>query len=210
MNSISISINDVFDELKVENTRLRAELVLANKCIEILSEFKFFLDSIREKFGEKLDQKLILTFNRLDAKYDRIVECRHRETSSQPKSAPKTKSEQKYSFACDWVGCHFVTNRKSRLSAHHNYHTGERPFVCFECHKRFVGRESLSTHRKTVHNKAIECRLKANKRPKVVKLLAEEKPFACTQCEYKSRTRQALREHKWTHADRSRSVVLCC
>ncbi len=119
-------------------------------------------------------------------------------------------------FKCDWIGCNFITNRNSRLKAHHNYHTGNRPVKCtvFGCDKAFVGRESLTTHIKCVHNseRVIKCDiLKCIRRAKIVKkmkptikILSDDKPYACEypDCTYRSRTRQSLREHRLTHCER--------
>lgn len=207
MNSkrISIQINDVFDELNVEIARLRTQLSLANKCIEILSEFKFFLDSIRRKLSQKLDQKLISTLSRLDQRHDHCLR-EISETEEKPRIRAKAKQNairRKHCFACDWIGCGFSTNRKSRLKAHSNYHSGIRPFKCGKCEKTFVGNESLKTHLKCVHKKRIQIKVKEMKRKTVLNLFADDKPFACSECQHKCRTRQALREHKFTHEERS-------
>ena len=46
-----IEINDIFDELRDENKKLFNELLSANNLINILSEFKSFIDSIFNKFN---------------------------------------------------------------------------------------------------------------------------------------------------------------
>jgi hypothetical protein len=42
-NNTCIQINDIFDELIEENKRLNNELMFANKCLNVLNEFKSYL-----------------------------------------------------------------------------------------------------------------------------------------------------------------------
>jgi hypothetical protein len=300
----TIRVNDIFDELSHENNRLENELLFANKCINILYKFKYYLNRICDNFGDNLDPKLAQELNQLEIEYKVIIDEKQNQNKSNKKSKQRVIEEKpvfkeefdensdiievnndindnynndyersekllidnksgiqlissqvygmnemtldlnqnenevkvkrevkskivnkyknlknnknKYTFKCDWIGCNFITNRNSRLKAHHNYHTGNRPVKCtvFGCDKAFVGRESLTTHIKCVHNseRVIKCDiLKCIRRAKIVKkmkptikILSDDKPYACEypDCTYRSRTRQSLREHRLTHCER--------
>ena len=200
MNKNLIKINDILDELKEENCRLKTDLLLANKCIEILSEMKFFLDSIREKFGETLDSKLIQTLNRLDERFSAVVACRQ-PSSVVKRGEPKERRVVEKRLSCDWVGCGFTTDRQCRLRAHRNYHTGSRPFQCPKCGKSFVGRESLRTHEKS-HERRVELKIRVKRVRLPLRVLADEKTFRCSQCSYSCLSRQSLYEHRVTHRER--------
>ena len=67
-----IRINDIFDELTEENEKLRTDLYFANKCIQILEKFKFYLNLIKseEVFDSKLDPKQRQELIDLEIKYN--------------------------------------------------------------------------------------------------------------------------------------------
>ncbi|CAG2182987.1 unnamed protein product, partial [Oppiella nova] len=167
-----------------------------------------FLDAICRQFGDTFDDNLRQRLRQLEDKHQSALSARPppEVRAKSADRAPNSCRKRKYEFACDWIGCEFVTNRKSRLRAHLNRHCGRRPFRCEKCGKEFVGKEALSAHEKAVHSTptattcvAIEC-ARRQRRPVVV--VREERPFACPSCDYRSRTRQALREHASTHAQR--------
>ncbi|MCL4124465.1 UNVERIFIED_CONTAM: hypothetical protein GTU68_008835, partial [Idotea baltica] len=87
--------------------------------------------------------------------------------------ADSTLSSASFSRQCPY--CSYRTSRNVDLQKHVRYrHTGERPFACLLCRKRFVENIGLERH---------------------MRIHTGEKPFACPKCSKRFNCRSNLRKH---------------
>ena len=72
-----IRVNDIFDELFDENKRIFSELLLANKCIEVLNKLKCHLNSIHSKYELIISCEDKQEFLQLQEEYDIAINSKH-------------------------------------------------------------------------------------------------------------------------------------
>ena len=69
----SIVVNDVLEELSEENNRLLNELLFANKCLKVLSQFKTFIDLISKKLIQSLDKNQCKIYHSLNENVSQVM-----------------------------------------------------------------------------------------------------------------------------------------
>merc|ERR1712129_575043 len=106
------------------------------------------------------------------------------------KKAP-TNSHTSKRHKCPY--CEYATNITTNLKVHIRKHTGEKPFVCTVCEKKFAQKSNLDTHMRSKHgislfkrkqNKCPHCKYSTeniNNLNKHIRTHTGEKPFVCTQ-----------------------------
>jgi KRAB domain-containing zinc finger protein len=106
-------------------------------------------------------------------------------------------------FVCDHQGCGKRLSCRSTLVAHKRTHTGERPFVCAECHKAFALSTALHRHwRVHTGETPYECSLCAkrftqrNNRDVHMRIHTGERPFPCGACGERFRVKCLLQRHE--------------
>ena len=100
-NRSSVIINDVFEELNENNRRLFHELVFAKKCIEVLTEFKSFVDLISIQFVDSVDSQIWKKFEELSERADKICNVRKLDINS---SDPSFSTEDRETQTIDPKG----------------------------------------------------------------------------------------------------------
>ena len=77
------------------------------------------------------------------------------------------------SFNC--IACEYSCHNKGALKNHEVIHTGQKPYECMDCDKKFAWKQDLAEHGKRVHEKL--------------------KPFKCTICEKMYSVKGDLTKH---------------
>src|SRR5258708_7173870 len=88
----SLETIDIFDDLIAENKRLFNELLFANKCLNVLVEFKSHLIRIYSKFETIIGSEDKQEFNELKDRYKKCIKLRDEDNDVEDEVVVKTEA----------------------------------------------------------------------------------------------------------------------
>ncbi|KAL7864334.1 hypothetical protein AOLI_G00157540 [Acnodon oligacanthus] len=136
----------------------------------------------------------------------KVVKKTITKTQKTPSKKLKPAVAQKRHICC-FTGCTFKTQYGQKdMERHMLTHTGERPFECELCHKRFSRRDKLNLHsRSHTGEKPHKCKhcpyaaADSSSLKKHLRIHYNERPFKCQICPYASRNSSQLTVHLRSH-----------
>ena len=189
--SVVVDVNDVLEELKEENDRLLKELLIANKCLKMFTQYKTFVEST--KLQQILDSNELLKYQELNENVNQMMKNydnesdRHFDGSNGDNDLINTDKD-------------FVVEQKPQLKSSNN--------------KESIGSKVNEDKREVIINyisqsTAVPLNDDISQRSDKLKNIIRDKntnEFVChfKDCDKRFKCRQNYKFHIWKHEDREK------